>query len=103
MKVPKLGEEVAFQWEENCGLPGNTHKLDSKLAVKVGQLSVLLSVPSCLLVLFYCAYVCSFIWCSSWKMLLSILAEYLPFFHCFFVSFFFSIVARCISLLEVFK
>lgn len=47
----------APQWEEGCGLSINTHKLDSRLAVKVGQLSVLLSAPSWLLVVLYCARV----------------------------------------------
>lgn len=45
------------QWEERCGLSINTHKLDSRLAVKVGQPSVLLSAPSWLLVMLYCARV----------------------------------------------
>lgn len=48
------------QWEERCELSINTHKLNFRLAVKVEQLSVLLSAPSWLLVMFYCARVLFF-------------------------------------------
>lgn len=50
------GSGVAFQWEESCGLPGYTHKLDSRHAVKVGQLSVCVA---------FCPFMaaCSVLWC----------------------------------------